>query len=65
MTVGGLMRRYERERKTVLNALRRLTEEQLLERAPGQSWLFRPAREGPEALAESYEFRLLLEPRQC
>ena len=62
VTVSGLMRRYNAERKTVLNALRKLSEEQLVERAPGQSWLFRPAPEGPDALAESYEFRLLLEP---
>ena len=56
------MRRYDANRRTVLNALRKLSDEQLLERAPGQSWLFRPAPQGPDALAESYEFRLLLEP---
>ena len=62
VTVGGLMRRYDAERKTVLKALQRLTEENLLDRAPGQSWLFRRAPDDPEAQGESYEFRLLLEP---
>lgn len=62
VTVGGLMRRYNTERKTVLKALQRLTEENLLDRAPGQSWLFRRAPDDPEAQGESYEFRLLLEP---
>jgi len=62
VTVGGLMKRYNSERKTVLKALQRLTEENLLDRAPGQSWLFRRAPDDPEAQGESYEFRLLLEP---
>ncbi|TIT43301.1 MAG: GntR family transcriptional regulator, partial [Mesorhizobium sp.] len=62
VTVAGLMRRYSAERKTVLKSLNRLTEENLLDRAPGQSWLFRRAPDDPEAQGESYEFRLLLEP---
>ena len=62
VTVGGLVRRYDADRKTVLKALRKLSEDNLVERAPGQSWLFRPVPDGPDALAESYEFRLLLEP---
>jgi DNA-binding GntR family transcriptional regulator len=62
VTVSGLMRRYGAERKTVLKALQRLTEENFLDRAPGQSWLFRRAPDDPEAQGESCEFRLLLEP---
>jgi DNA-binding GntR family transcriptional regulator len=62
VTVVGLMRRYNAERKTVLKSLQRLTEENLVDRAPGQSWLFRRAPDDPEAQGESYEFRLLLEP---
>ena len=62
VTVAGLMRRYDAERKTVLKALQRLTEENLVDRAPGQSWLFRRAPDDPETQGESYEFRLLLEP---
>lgn len=62
VTVAGLMRRYSAERKTVLKSLNKLTEENLLDRAPGQSWLFRRAPDDPEVQGESYEFRLLLEP---
>jgi len=62
VTASGLMRRYGTGRKTVLKALNRLSDENIVERAPGQSWLFRPAPDAPDALAESYEFRLLLEP---
>ncbi|MER8826238.1 GntR family transcriptional regulator [Mesorhizobium sp. M0938] len=62
VTIGALIRRYDAERKTVLKALKRLTDENLLDRAPGQSWLFRRAPDDPEAQGESYEFRLLLEP---
>jgi DNA-binding GntR family transcriptional regulator len=62
VTAGGLIRRYASDRGTVLKALKKLTDENLMERAPGQSWLFRPRPDGPDAQAESYEFRLLLEP---
>lgn len=62
VTASALMRRYGADRKTVLKALNRLSDGNIVERAPGQSWLFRPAPDAPEALAESYEFRLLLEP---
>jgi DNA-binding GntR family transcriptional regulator len=53
VTAAGLMRRYNAERKTVLKALNKLTEENLLDRAPGQSWLFRRAPDDPEAQGES------------
>lgn len=62
VTIAGLMRRYDADRKTVLKALNKLTDENLLDRAPGQSWLFRRAPDDPEAQGESYEFRLVLEP---
>jgi DNA-binding GntR family transcriptional regulator len=62
VTVSGLARRYGKPRGTVLKALGRLADESFVERAPGQSWLFRPTPDGPDALAESYDFRLVLEP---
>jgi DNA-binding GntR family transcriptional regulator len=62
VTVGALMKRYGTDRRTVLASLKRLAEDNLVERAPGQSWLFRPSVDGPDAAAESYAFRLLLEP---
>jgi len=62
ITASGLMRRYAVARSAVLKALKKLEAENLVERAPGQSWLFRPALDGAEAQAESYEFRLVMEP---
>lgn len=62
VTASGLSRRYAFEKRTVLKALRILESGGWIEKAPGQSWLFRASHEGPEALAESYEYRLMLEP---
>jgi DNA-binding GntR family transcriptional regulator len=62
VTVSAIMRRYSVRRNAVLNALKRLSEDGLVEKAPGQSWLIRPALDGADAQAESYEFRLLVEP---
>ncbi|MEW9838128.1 GntR family transcriptional regulator [Mesorhizobium marinum] len=46
----------------VQKSLKILASGNWIEKAPGQSWLFRVGHEGPEALAESYDYRLLLEP---
>jgi DNA-binding GntR family transcriptional regulator len=62
VTVSGIMRRYSVRRNAVLNALKRLAEDGLVEKAPGQSWLLKPALDGADAQAESYDFRLLVEP---
>lgn len=61
-TVTGLMRRYGVGRSVVQIVLKRLTEEQLVERAPGQLWVFRPATDDLDGQNDSYDFRLELEP---
>ncbi|WP_334173911.1 GntR family transcriptional regulator [Pseudoxanthobacter sp.] len=61
-TVAALQRRYDASRATVLNVLQRLVEEQLVERAAGQQWIFKPVGMSGEALGHSFEFRLLTEP---
>ncbi|PRC91157.1 GntR family transcriptional regulator [Solimicrobium silvestre] len=61
-TLAALQRRYEASRLTVQNTLQRLLEEQFVERAAGQRWLFKPMVVGSEATAQSYEFRILMEP---
>lgn len=61
-TVAALQRRYGQSRQTVLNALQRLLEDQLVERAPGQRWILKATALGPEAQAESLAFRMILEP---
>ena len=62
VTASGLSRRYSVGKRTVLKSLRILEAGNWIEKAPGQSWLFRAAHEGPEALAESYDYRMMLEP---
>ncbi|MCY1126487.1 GntR family transcriptional regulator [Frigidibacter sp. RF13] len=62
VTVGELMRRYSAARSAVTQALGKLAEDGLVTRAPGQSWLFSPLPDDPESQADSYDFRLILEP---
>ena len=62
ITVGEVMRRYGAERRTVLKALGTLAEDGLVTRAPGQSWVFASLPDSPESQADSFEYRLLLEP---
>lgn len=61
-TVAALQRRYGSSRSAVQNALTRLSEESLAERAPGQQWLIKQFAISGEAIAKSYEFRLACEP---
>jgi DNA-binding GntR family transcriptional regulator len=62
VNASSLARRYSVDRRMVLKSLRVLEDSSWIEKAPGQAWLFRAAHEGPEALAESFGYRLLLEP---
>ncbi|MCT8328259.1 GntR family transcriptional regulator [Albidovulum sediminis] len=62
VTVGELIRRYGAARSAVGKALARLAEDGLVTRAPGQSWVFAALPDAPESQADSYEFRLMLEP---
>jgi DNA-binding GntR family transcriptional regulator len=57
-----LMRRYNVTRPTVQRLLGRLAEVALVERRPGHGWMFLPSFENVSARAESYRFRLLIEP---
>lgn len=61
-TVAALQRRYDASRTAVQNALMRLAEENLAERAPGQQWLIKQFAISGDAVARSYEFRLSCEP---
>lgn len=59
---ADLMRRYGVTRPFLLRVLSKLTEVALVERKPGHGWLFSQAYENPKARAESYAFRMLIEP---
>jgi DNA-binding GntR family transcriptional regulator len=61
-TVASLQRRYGSSRSAVQNALTRLSEDSLAERAPGQQWLIKQFAISSDAIAKSFEFRLACEP---
>ncbi|MCB2137215.1 MAG: GntR family transcriptional regulator [Rhodobacteraceae bacterium] len=62
VTAGEVMRRYGQGRSAVQKALALLSEDGLLSRAPGQAWVFAPLPDAPESQADSFDFRLILEP---
>lgn len=57
-----VMRRYELSRPEVQRLLARLADLGLLERKRGYGWRFLLAPRDPAARAESYRYRLLIEP---
>jgi DNA-binding GntR family transcriptional regulator len=61
-SVSFLIRRYNTTRAAVLNALTVLQQDGIIDRIPGQSWSFRPILDTPNAVADSHQFRLILEP---
>jgi DNA-binding GntR family transcriptional regulator len=61
-TVASLQRRYDVSRQTVQNAILKLADENLAERAAGQQWMLKQFAVGSDAAAKSYEFRLATEP---
>lgn len=62
LSVSFLIRRYGATRGAVLNALTILQQDGIVDRIPGQSWSFRPILDTPNAVADSHQFRLILEP---
>ncbi|MGB7888301.1 MAG: GntR family transcriptional regulator [Xanthobacteraceae bacterium] len=62
LTETDLMRRYDAGRHLVLAALALLSEEGIVHRGLGREWCFRDILKSRRARAESYEFRLMLEP---
>jgi DNA-binding GntR family transcriptional regulator len=63
LSISELMRRYQIERPTAQKVLNQLSENQLIERGSGQLWRFRPLLNSLGALAESLQYRLILEPQ--
>ena len=57
-----LMQRYGASRPLVQRVLTRLAEVAAVQRKPGHGWRFQPSISDPEARAESYRFRMLVEP---
>lgn len=59
---ADLMRRYDVTRSLLLRVLAKMTEVALVERKPGHGWHFLSSSEDPEARAESYRYRRIIEP---
>ncbi len=61
LSESALAARYGAPRGTLRRVLLRLTREGLIERRRGHGWSFTPALDTPEAMTESYRFRMILE----
>ncbi|MAY61145.1 MAG: GntR family transcriptional regulator [Rhizobiales bacterium] len=62
-SVSALVRRYDAPRSAVLNALKILSADGVVAQLPGRAWAFQPLLDTPNAIAESFAFRLGLEPQ--
>ena len=62
VTENELIRRYQVTRGQLADILRRIVQEGWAERLPGYGWTFVEGLTSPDAYAQSYRFRLLLEP---
>jgi DNA-binding GntR family transcriptional regulator len=62
-SVSALARRYSVSRVEVLNALKVLARDGIVTQLPGSAWAFQPLLDTPRAIAESFAFRLTLEPQ--
>jgi len=61
LSESALASRYDAPRGALRRVLLRLTREGLIERRRGHGWSFTPALDTPEAMTESYRFRMILE----
>ncbi|WP_144630822.1 GntR family transcriptional regulator [Bordetella genomosp. 13] len=57
-----LMRRYDVTRSQLADILRRISNEGWMERLPGHGWAFTEAMTSSVAYAQSYRYRILVEP---
>ncbi|RAI44334.1 GntR family transcriptional regulator [Rhodoplanes roseus] len=62
VTETALMRRYDLTRPRLGAILRRIAAEGWIERLPGHGWAFLPVLTSLQAYADSYRFRLVIEP---
>lgn len=62
-SVSALVRRYAVSRNSVLNALKVLSKDGIVTQLPGRAWAFQPMVDSPNAIDESFDFRLMAEPQ--
>lgn len=58
---SDLIERYGCSRPVLRQVLLRLSADQLIEKKPGRGWQFLPTLDSPQALHESYRFRMIIE----
>ncbi|MGH8806692.1 MAG: GntR family transcriptional regulator [Noviherbaspirillum sp.] len=61
LTEKELLSRYPVSRSLLAKTLMRMSADDLIEKRKGHGWQFTPSLETPEAVAESYRFRILFE----
>lgn len=61
-SVSALVRRYKAPRTAVLNALKVLAKDGFVRQLPGRAWAFQPMVDSPDAIDDSFDFRLAMEP---
>lgn len=59
---SDLLRRYRLSRAQLMRLFARMAREGWLEKSPGQGWTFLPILRSSETYAQSYRFRMLIEP---
>lgn len=59
---NDLLRRYRLSRAQLMRLFARMVREGWLEKSPGQGWTFLPILRSSETYAQSYRFRMLIEP---
>ncbi len=62
-SVSALARRYNAPRASVLNALKVLTKDGIVRQLPGRAWAFQPMVDSANAIEDSFDFRILMEPQ--
>lgn len=62
ITQSDIARIYEADRIVILRTLARLADDGLIARNKGHGWTFLPTLDSDVALANSYSFRLVMEP---
>ena len=62
VSTAELVRRYGRDGQDVSRALKRLAEDNVVERAPGKGWRLGPNLASAEDFLDSYLFRMTIEP---
>jgi DNA-binding GntR family transcriptional regulator len=61
-TEAAFMRRFGVTRAQLVRTLARMSQDGLVQRAPGNGWMFLPALNTAQDYAASYRFRMLVEP---